>query len=85
MELHSEQIARNSEQIAHHTEQIGQLIGQTGQLIGQAGQVTDLLLRTGRIVEAMAQQSDDRFARLDDRLNVLIGVVERIVSDGKHP
>ncbi len=58
---------------------------------GQIQQVTDLLFRTGRVVEELARESDGRWNRLveaqqhtDKRLNILIDVVERYFSDGNH-
>ena len=64
----SEHIQRNGEQIQRNSEQVGQ--------------VTDLLLRTGRIVEELELRNDERSKRLDERLNILIDVVERYFSNG---
>ena len=50
----------------------------------QVGQVTDLLLRTGRIVEELELRNDERSKRLDERLNILIEVVERYFSNGSR-
>ena len=46
------------------------------------GQVTELLLRTERIVEELALRNDERSKRLDERLNTLIEVAERYFSKG---
>lgn len=66
----SEHIQRNGEQIQRNSEQVGQ--------------VTDLLLRTGRIVEELELRNDERSKRLDERLNILIDVVERYFSNGSR-
>ena len=48
----------------------------------QIGRVTDVLMRTERIVEQMALRNDESSKRLDERLNTLIEVVERYFSKG---
>lgn len=63
----------NSEQIARHTEQIGQLATRTGEL-------QELMMRLGRVVEEQARA----LSRTDERLNILISVVERYFSNGSH-
>lgn len=66
------QIAKNSRQVSGITEHIGWL--------------ADLTLRIGRIVEVQATHMDALTAsqtRTDERLNVLIRVVERYFSDGR--
>ena len=75
IERHSEQIQRNTQQIQRNSRQIQQLV--------------DFLLRTGRLLEGLARRTDKRFQqvaraqrRTDERLNILIGVVERYFSDG---
>ena len=67
--LHSEQIALHSEQIEAQSEQIAKL--------------TDLTLRIGRIAEEQAKRVDDSQARTDERLNILIKMIERRFSDGQ--
>ncbi len=67
----SRQIEENSRQIAGNSANIGQL--------------GDLTLRIGRIVEEQAIRMDkmvESQARTDQRLNVLINVVERYFSNG---
>ncbi len=64
-------LAQNSRQTEENTRQIGQL--------------GDLTLRIGRIVEEQAIRMDkmvESQARTDQRLNVLINVVERYFSNG---
>ena len=73
LEFLAEQTARNSEQIAENSRQIAQLGSSFGELQG-------LVLRLGRVVEEQARAQ----SRTDDRLNVLIGVVERYFSNGRN-
>ena len=73
LEFLAEQTARNSEQIAENSHQIAQLGSSFGELQG-------LVLRLGRVVEEQARAQ----SRTDDRLNVLIGVVERYFSNGRN-
>jgi hypothetical protein len=83
---HSKQIARHSRQIARHSEQIEEHAARTAQHFGQ---IADMVLRFGRIVEEQALRMDQGFARLtesqvhtNERLNTLIQVVERHLSNG---
>ncbi|MBI2822334.1 MAG: hypothetical protein HYX74_08925 [Acidobacteria bacterium] len=75
VERHQQEIERHSQQIERNSQQIEQLGG--------------FLLRTARLLESLAQRTDERFQqvaqvqqRTDERLNVLIGVVERYFSNG---
>ncbi|MDA2925197.1 hypothetical protein MYX65_11215 [Acidobacteria bacterium AH-259-L09] len=66
----SRQIAGNSEQIRRNAEQIQQL--------------TNLLFRTGRVVEELGRRTDElreSQKQTDVRLNILIDVVERYFSN----
>ncbi len=72
------QQAENTRHIAEHTRQIGQL--------------GDFVLRIGRIVEEQSRHMGEQSRRMDElrelqsnteqRLNTLIGVVERYFSNG---
>ena len=73
LEFLAEQTARNSEQIAENSRQIAQLGSSFGELQG-------LVLRLGRVVEEQARAH----SRTDDRLNVLIGIVERYFANGRN-
>ena len=73
LEFLAEQTARNSELIAKHSLQIGQLGSSFGEL-------QSLVLRLGRVVEEQVRAQ----SRTDDRLNVLIGVVERYFPNGRN-
>jgi len=73
----TEDLKRVTEIVGSHTEQIGQLI--------------DLVMRFGRVVEEQGRSTYDRLDRLvdaqvrtDQRLNLLIGVVERFLSNGRR-
>ncbi|MBI3940833.1 MAG: hypothetical protein HY315_08360 [Acidobacteria bacterium] len=76
--------------VERHSEQIGQLSEQVGQLSGRVGDLGEFLLRTARIVEDLARRTEEGFNRVaqaqqrtDERLNILIAVVERYFSNGK--
>jgi len=43
-------------------------------------ELQDLVLRLGRVVEEQSRT----LSRTDERLNILISVVERYFSDGRH-
>ncbi|MBI4455184.1 MAG: hypothetical protein HY644_04715 [Acidobacteria bacterium] len=75
-------VERHQQEIERHSEQIAQL--------------GDFLLKIGRLVEDLTRRTDERFRetderfrelteiqkRTDERLNILIGVVERYFSNG---
>ena len=94
LEFLAEQTARNSEQIAENSRliaensrniaenslQIGEHSRQISQLGSAFGELQGLVLRLGRVVEEQARAQ----SRTDDRINVLIGVVERYFSNGRN-
>ena len=83
----SRQIAEHSRQIAEHSRQIGELADLTlriGRVVEEQGRQSDERLKTSqadfeeRFKALMAVQ-----AHTDERLNVLINVVERYSSNGR--
>jgi len=86
IERQDEQIARHSEQIARHSEQIAQLgdfLVRTGRLLEDLARRTDGRFEDfAKERERSNKESDERFRRLDERLNILIAVVERYFSNG---
>ena len=85
-----QQINENSRQIALHSKQIEahskQIEAQSRQVAAQSEQIaklTDLTLRIGRIAEEQAKRMDDSQAHTDERLNILIKMIERRFSDGQ--
>jgi uncharacterized protein YoxC len=65
----------HSAQIGQLTHRVDDLTGRVGELAGHVGELDNLVLRLGRIVEEQGR-------RTDERLNVLIEVVERYFSNG---
>ena len=80
LECLAEQTARNSELIAENSRQIAKHSQQFGQLGYSFGELQCLVLRLGRVMEEQARAQ----CRTDERLNVLIGVVERYFSSGRN-
>lgn len=77
--------AQHDARIAENSRQIGELTGLTlriGRIVEvQAGHVDQLTERTdqlGRVMEELAQSQ----RRTDERLNILINIVERYFSNG---
>ena len=97
LQAHQQQIEQHSEQIAKHSEQIAKNSEQIAKNSEQIAQLTDLMLGFGRIVEQLTQTTEQKFdgfderlerlveaqQRTDERLNVLINVVERYFSNGR--
>lgn len=85
IQSHDQQIERHQQQIERHSEQIADL--------------GSFLLRTARLLEDQARRTDERFNllaeiqrhtderldRLAERLDIVIGVVERYFSNGGRP
>jgi septal ring factor EnvC (AmiA/AmiB activator) len=78
----SKHIAENSRQIALHSKQIEAQSGQVAAQSEQIAKLIDLTLRIGRIAEEQAKRMDDSQARTDERLNILIKMIESRFSDG---
>jgi hypothetical protein len=65
---------------------VGGLADAVEGLAGRVGELTDLTLRIARIVEEQANRmdrTDERISALAQRLDVLIDVVERYLSNGR--
>ncbi len=81
---HDEQITRLEQQTTQHGEQI---ILQTEQIAKQGEHIqflTDNMLRLARVVEERDRQTNEKFAVVNERLGVLMNVVERYFSNGGH-
>ncbi|MBI4472346.1 MAG: hypothetical protein HY646_06735 [Acidobacteria bacterium] len=86
----SAQEAQFSARQAQFSEDLEKLKEITGTHTSQIVQLADTVLSLVRIVEEQGRRTEERFrevaaaqVRTDDRLNTLIGVVERFFSDGK--
>ena len=91
-----ERIELQMEFLAHNQAQASAQLLQLGQRVDQLG---DYLLRTARFMEGFARRTEDRLSQVDEklgrlaeaqqrteeRLNILIGVVERYFSNGGRP
>lgn len=87
LERLSSELTQMKEVVEQHTRQIGELASQTGELASQIGELGNLVLRFGRVVEEQSHAVDRVISaqlRTDERLNVLINVVERYFSNGRN-
>lgn len=98
-ETHASIIAGHASIIAEHASMVAKHAGmfeENDRLIArnseQIGELMNLTLRIGHVVEEQGRQTDEQLKaltqsqkRTDDRLNILINVVERYFSDGRHP
>ena len=80
LEFLAEQTARNSEQIA----QLGSSFGELQGLVLRLGRVMEEQDREGAELRRVVAEQAQAQSRTDDRLNVLIGVVERYFSSGRN-
>jgi methyl-accepting chemotaxis protein len=78
---HSAHIAENRAQIAQNSAQIAQQSAQISEHSAQIAQLTDAMRELGRYVLNLAHIVE----RTDDRLNVVIDIVERHFGNGKKP
>ena len=74
------QIARHSEQIARHSEQLDKHAKLIAENSGQMAELRGLVLRLARLSEAQ----DQRWRDLNERLNALILLFEKHLSNGRH-
>ena len=71
---------RVEEQISGMNGQMSRLDEQISGMYGQMSRLDEQMART----EAQMARTDEQMARTDERLNILIGIVERYFSDGHH-
>ncbi len=85
------QIARLMGVSSQHDAQIAQLVDRSSRHDGQIFSLTDALTSLVHVFEDQGRRTDERINRLteaqqhtDERLNSLIGTVERYLANGRH-
>ena len=81
-------IDRQLEFLANHQAQLSADIENLKQIAAthttQIGQLADTVLSLVRVFEEQNRRTEERFRATDERLNALIGVVERHFSNGRR-
>ena len=81
-------IDRQLEFLANHQARLSEDIENLKQIAAthttQIGQLADTVLSLVRVFEEQNRRTEERFRATDERLNALIGVVERYFSNGQQ-